>query len=81
VTPGTLREHLGLTSGAVSACLDRLETSGHIRRVREAADKRVVHLYYEPEARELARAFFAPLAQATDIARSQRALSPFSIRS
>ncbi|AZM51596.1 MarR family transcriptional regulator [Streptomyces sp. WAC 01529] len=71
VTPGMLREHLGLTSGAVSACLGRLEASGHIRRVREAADKRVVHLYYEPKARELARAFFAPLAQATDTARSQ----------
>jgi DNA-binding MarR family transcriptional regulator len=71
VTPGMLREALGLTSGAVSACLDRLEKSGLIRRVREAADKRVVHLYYEPKARELAGAFFAPLARATDTARSQ----------
>lgn len=48
LTPGRLREHLGLTSGAVTACLDRLERSGHIRRARESADRRVVHLYYEP---------------------------------
>ncbi|MFD4902173.1 MarR family winged helix-turn-helix transcriptional regulator [Streptomyces sp. NPDC058411] len=64
LTPGRLREHLGLTSGAVTACLDRLERSGHIRRARESADRRVVHLYYEPAAKAVARSFFMPLAQA-----------------
>ncbi|MCF2436360.1 MarR family transcriptional regulator [Streptomyces thinghirensis] len=34
MTPGRLREHLGLTSGAVTACVDRLERAGHVRRVR-----------------------------------------------
>ncbi|MFF8293172.1 MarR family winged helix-turn-helix transcriptional regulator [Streptomyces sp. NPDC016309] len=71
VTPGVLREHLRLTSGAVTACLDRLEKAGHIRRVREATDRRVVHLRYEPRGREVARAFFAPLARATDAARGR----------
>ncbi|MFE4217289.1 MarR family winged helix-turn-helix transcriptional regulator [Streptomyces sp. NPDC056844] len=64
LTPGRLREHLGLTSGAVTACLDRLERSGHIRRARESTDRRVVHLYYEPVAKAAARSFFMPLAQA-----------------
>ncbi|MFJ8861861.1 MarR family winged helix-turn-helix transcriptional regulator [Streptomyces sp. NPDC102451] len=64
LTPGRLREHLGLTSGAVTACLDRLERSGHIRRARESSDRRVVHLYYEPGAKAAARSFFMPLAQA-----------------
>ncbi|MFD5589011.1 MarR family winged helix-turn-helix transcriptional regulator [Streptomyces sp. NPDC127063] len=71
VTPRMLGEHLGLTSGAVTACLDRLERAGHIRRVRESSDRRVVHLYYEPRARELAKAFFAPLAQVTESVRGE----------
>ncbi|MEW2263100.1 MarR family winged helix-turn-helix transcriptional regulator [Streptomyces sp. NPDC047853] len=64
MTPGRLREHLGLTSGAVTACVDRLERAGHVRRVREAADRRVVHLHYVPEARAAARSYFRPLAGA-----------------
>ncbi|UNS95182.1 MarR family winged helix-turn-helix transcriptional regulator [Streptomyces tubbatahanensis] len=71
MTPGRLREHLGLTSGAVTACLDRLERAGHVRRCRDAADRRVVHLYYEENARAAARAHFGPLARATDRARAQ----------
>ncbi|WP_307790350.1 MarR family winged helix-turn-helix transcriptional regulator [Streptomyces actuosus] len=71
MTPGGLREHLGLTSGAVTACVDRLERAGHIRRVRESADRRVVHLYYAADARETARTHFRPLAQAAEAARSR----------
>lgn len=73
LTPGRLRHHLGLTSGAVTACLDRLERAGHIRRVRESADRRVVHLHYLPEARSAARSSFMPLAAAT--ARAQERFS------
>ncbi|MEU0133110.1 helix-turn-helix domain-containing protein [Streptomyces sp. NPDC006296] len=69
LTPGRLREHLGLTSGAVTACLDRLERAGHIRRARESADRRVVHLYYESGAKAAARSFFMPLAEAATGAR------------
>ena len=65
LTPGRLREHLGLTSGAVTACLDRLEKAGHIRRSRDAADRRVVHVHYETGARPAARRHFMPLAEAT----------------
>ncbi len=70
LTPGRLREHLGLTSGAVTACLDRLERAGHIRRARESADRRVVHLYYESGAKAAARSFFMPLAEAAAGARA-----------
>ena len=63
MTPSGLRRHLGLTSGAVTACVDRLERAGHIRRVRESADRRVVHLRYEPDARAAARSYFRPLAE------------------
>ncbi|MFF3504499.1 MarR family winged helix-turn-helix transcriptional regulator [Streptomyces sp. NPDC003247] len=71
MTPGRLREHLGLTSGAVTACVDRLERAGHIRRVRESADRRVVHLYYAADARSAARTYFRPLAEATEAARAR----------
>ncbi|MEU7017195.1 MarR family winged helix-turn-helix transcriptional regulator [Streptomyces sp. NPDC046385] len=63
-TPGLLREHLGLTSGAVTACLDRLERAGHIRRSRASDDRRVVRVHYAPGARASARAHFLPLAEA-----------------
>ncbi|GHG43177.1 MarR family winged helix-turn-helix transcriptional regulator [Streptomyces zaomyceticus] len=69
LTPGRLREHLGLTSGAVTACLDRLERAGHIRRSRESADRRVVHVHYVEGAKAAARSYFMPLAQAAERAR------------
>ncbi|MFJ4499620.1 MarR family winged helix-turn-helix transcriptional regulator [Streptomyces sp. NPDC088864] len=69
MTPGRLRERLDLTSGAVTACLDRLERAGHIRRVRDSGDRRVVHLHYAAPAKHVARDFFRPLAAGTDAAR------------
>ncbi|MFF6813170.1 MarR family winged helix-turn-helix transcriptional regulator [Streptomyces sp. NPDC012403] len=71
MTPGRLRKQLNLTSGAVTACLDRLERAGHIRRVRAAGDRRVVHLEYAERARDLAREYFRPLAHGTDTARGR----------
>ncbi|MGV9314572.1 MarR family winged helix-turn-helix transcriptional regulator [Streptomyces sp. NPDC003691] len=71
VTPGMLRTRLGLTSGAVTACLDRLERAGHIRRTRDAADRRVVRVEYVDEARLVARAFFRPLAVAGERTRGR----------
>ncbi|MFE9259029.1 MarR family winged helix-turn-helix transcriptional regulator [Streptomyces sp. NPDC006879] len=71
MTPGRLREHLGLTSGAVTACLDRLEKAGHIRRSRDTVDRRVVHIHYAQEARAAARAHFRPLAVAAQSARER----------
>ncbi|MFF9373322.1 MarR family winged helix-turn-helix transcriptional regulator [Streptomyces griseoluteus] len=69
MTPSRLRERLNLTSGAVSACLDRLERAGHITRARDSADRRVVHLHWNPAARTLARQYFTPLARGTEAAR------------
>ncbi|OUC97788.1 MarR family winged helix-turn-helix transcriptional regulator [Streptosporangium minutum] len=66
ITPSRLREELNLTSGAITACLDRLERAGHIRRVRDVHDRRVVHLHYLDAAQEFAAAFFRPLGRSTD---------------
>lgn len=79
MTPKRLRELLGLTSGAVTACVDRLERAGHIRRVRESADRRVVHLYYASDARSAARTYFRPLAEATEAARARFTADELSV--
>ncbi|OLT16591.1 hypothetical protein BJF79_18310 [Actinomadura sp. CNU-125] len=70
-TPGGLQRHLGLTSGAISACLGRLERGGHIERVRDTADARVVRLRYTDSGRALAREHFRPLARTTENIRGE----------
>ncbi|MBG0857487.1 MarR family transcriptional regulator [Streptomyces spinoverrucosus] len=71
MTPGRLREHLGLTSGSVSACVERLERAGLVRRVRGGDDRRVVHLRYASAARSTAGTYYRPLAEATAAARAR----------
>jgi DNA-binding MarR family transcriptional regulator len=66
LTPGRLGETMGLSSGATTAMIDRLERDGHLRRARESTDRRVVHLHYGESGMALAQAFFTPLAPRTD---------------
>jgi len=42
VTAGQLAEITGLTSGAITGVIDRLEKTGYVERVRDAADRRKV---------------------------------------
>src|SRR3979490_3402685 len=42
VTAGRLAEATGLTSGAMTTALDRLERAGYARRTRDATDRRRV---------------------------------------
>ncbi|XVV17331.1 MarR family winged helix-turn-helix transcriptional regulator [Actinoplanes sp. CA-131856] len=74
LTPGRLGQQLGLSSGATTAVIDRLEKVGHLRRTRESADRRVVHLRYSAPAMALARQFFEPLG-----ARSHAVMDQFSV--
>lgn len=66
LTPGRLGEAIGLTSGATTALIDRLERGGHLRRSRESADRRVVHLRYADAGMALAMEFFTPLVPRAD---------------
>jgi DNA-binding MarR family transcriptional regulator len=50
LTPGRVAELTGLTSGTVTGVLDRLERGGFVRRERDAADRRKVHVVPVPEA-------------------------------
>ena len=42
VTAGTIGEHTGLTTGAVTGLMDRLEKAGYVRRARDPHDRRKV---------------------------------------
>ncbi|MBU1174515.1 MAG: MarR family transcriptional regulator [Alphaproteobacteria bacterium] len=52
ITAGELARQSGLTTGAVTAVIDRLEMAGYLRRIRDAADRRKVFV----ELTELAEA-------------------------
>ncbi|MEV6283514.1 MarR family winged helix-turn-helix transcriptional regulator [Kribbella sp. NPDC051770] len=61
LTAGELAAELGLTTGAVTTLLDRLERAGHVRRERDERDRRRVNLHYGDAGLELAQQFFGPL--------------------
>jgi DNA-binding MarR family transcriptional regulator len=48
MTAGELARASGLTSGAVTAVIDRLEQAGFVRRARDAADRRKVNVEVTP---------------------------------
>src|SRR5919197_4850975 len=48
-TAGALGDLIGLTSGAITRLIDRLEQSGYVRRVPDPADRRRVIIEVVPE--------------------------------
>jgi len=50
VSAGRLAEATGLTTGAMTTALDRLERAGYARRVRDTADRRRVLVEATPQA-------------------------------
>ncbi|MEV4291275.1 MarR family transcriptional regulator [Nonomuraea bangladeshensis] len=61
LTPARLAERVGLSPGATSILLGRLEKAGHVERVREGSDRRVVTLRSTATINAAADAFFEPL--------------------
>jgi DNA-binding MarR family transcriptional regulator len=53
VAAGRLAEVLGLTSGAITTVLDRLERSGYARRVHDPDDRRRVLVELTPRTQEI----------------------------
>lgn len=73
LTAGEVAAATGLTSGAATALLDRLEARGYVRRVRDRHDRRQVVVEVTSTARNKAEPLFAGL-----IAAAQSAFSDFS---
>jgi DNA-binding MarR family transcriptional regulator len=61
-TAGRLAQVAGITAGAITAALDRLEKLGYVRRVRDTIDRRRVHVELTPEATRLFDEIWGPLA-------------------
>lgn len=64
VSAGRLAQESRLTTGAVTAVLDRLESAGYVRRVDDPNDRRRVLVEITEEARRLAHEAYGPIAEA-----------------
>ena len=65
VSAGRLASEAGLSTGAVTTVLDRLERAGYARRVQDPGDRRRVLVELTPAARRELRELYAPLTDAT----------------
>jgi DNA-binding MarR family transcriptional regulator len=61
LSPARLSDRIGLTAGATSTLLNRLESAGHVVRSRVHADRRVVTLHSTQKVQTIADDFFRPL--------------------
>ena len=66
ITAGELGERVGLTTGAITAAIDRLERAGLVRRTRTPSDRRrgVIELLSNPEIERALQELYAPLGRA-----------------
>jgi DNA-binding MarR family transcriptional regulator len=62
-TAGQIGQRTGLTSGAVTGLIDRLEAQGFVRRTADAHDRRKVLVEARPERMGELQALFQPLDQ------------------
>lgn len=65
-TAGRLAELMGLTTGAVTTVLDRLERAGFARRVRDESDRRRVHVVLTEKAGEVLWPFYEPMQRLSE---------------
>ncbi|MGZ0146761.1 MarR family winged helix-turn-helix transcriptional regulator [Kribbella sp. WER1] len=70
-TPSWLAKQLGMTSQATTAVIHRLESAGHVERVRSRSDGRSTHLQVSDSAVELGWQFFGPLLNRMTAATAQ----------
>jgi DNA-binding MarR family transcriptional regulator len=63
ITSGDLARETALTTGAVTAVVDRLETAGLLRRAYDPKDRRKVLVELTPAAKRLAEDVFGPLGR------------------
>ncbi|HJP65214.1 MAG TPA: MarR family transcriptional regulator, partial [Actinomycetota bacterium] len=63
MTAGELATAMGLTTGAVTTVLDRIERKGFARRLRDSADRRKVVVEITEDARDRSWELYGPLAR------------------
>jgi DNA-binding MarR family transcriptional regulator len=62
ISAGQLARESGLSTGAITTVLDRLERAGYVRRVRDVEDRRRVLVELTDELRERAAVVWGPIA-------------------
>jgi DNA-binding MarR family transcriptional regulator len=65
VTAGRLAEVTGLTTGAITGVIDRLEQAGFAQRERDAHDRRKVLVKFQPGAERRIMPLFKPMERAS----------------
>lgn len=63
ISAGDLARAVGLTSGAVTSVIDRLEAKGYVRRASDPGDRRRVLVEVTAEGRSAARIHYTPLVE------------------
>jgi DNA-binding MarR family transcriptional regulator len=63
LTAGQLAQASGLSTGAITTLLDRLERAGYVRRVRDTVDRRRVLVELTEEAHRRAEEIWGPIAE------------------
>ena len=64
-TAGQLARATGLTTGAITGVIDRLERAGYARREHDKTDRRRVLVHVNPGAMEKAAPIFEPMRRAS----------------
>ena len=64
MTAGRLAELTGLTTGAITGVIDRLEKAGLVRRERDESDRRKVFIAVVPETAAKIGRLYVPMQQA-----------------
>jgi DNA-binding MarR family transcriptional regulator len=64
MTAGRLAELTGLTTGAITGVIDRLEKAGLVRRERDEIDRRKVYIMTVPENAARIGRLYVPMQQA-----------------
>jgi len=68
LTAGALAEATGLTTGAITGVIDRLERAGFAQRERDPEDRRKVSVYANPRVLERIAPLFEPMQRAASVA-------------
>ena len=61
--PGDLAARLGLTSGAMTKVLDRLERAGYVTRAADPSDRRRITIAADPDGLTRLAAHYAPMGE------------------
>lgn len=80
-TPSQLGAYTGLSSGATTAMLDRLEKSGLIKRQPNPDDRRGTLIVIDKEAAAKVRPFFSSIHQAAQILTSRYSVEELKLLS